>query len=121
MDLNQFAGIPKESGRNEFNRFYDKVIEKLGGVAAVRPYIPFGDDVLSNAYEDDRNFNTDRTPLRAWDRATGIELPAGQSTVRPKITGRGLTRLLMANGIDSVSEAECVCILKRAAERWVVK
>lgn len=121
MTLGQFAGIPRKTGCDGFNQFYDAVIEKLGGVTAVRPYIPFGNEILQAAYEKDRNFNTDKTPLRAWDNATGIELPAGQSTVRPKITGRGLTRLLMANDIDSVSEAECVCILKRTAERWVVK
>lgn len=117
MNLETFAGIrQQECG---FEQYYDEIIRKLGGPETIRPFLPFDLPTLKKSYEKDRHFNTDITPLRVWGNATGVTLPPGQSTRLPYLSGGELACLLTWQGVSSFSHAECVCILKRAAERLV--
>ena len=115
MDLSQFAGT--KMSNVGFQVYYDAIINKLGGIEAIRPFIPFDDATLKSAYAEDRNFNSNLTPLYKWENASGISVRPGQTTRPPRATGTGLFEFLNANGVTLASQSECICILKVAAEK----
>jgi Lar family restriction alleviation protein len=92
---------------------YGRAIELLGGLDAVKPYIPFSIPFLRERYKEDYHFNN--TQIAAWDYAAGFE--PYKEDVKP--TGKGLWALYRKAGIDCVSCSEGVCILKEAARRLI--
>lgn len=121
MDMHELAGttgIMREPGHHD--ETYDKVIDALGGLDAVKPYIPYGMAELETAYKKDHNFNT--LPLKKWDEAGGYS--NGSSTSmggKYDATGKGLWPLLRQHGITWSTSSWNVCLLKRAAERMVLE
>lgn len=115
MDIEQFIGTTvRKSG---FEHVYRTVVEKLGGVDAIRPYIPFSDDILRQSYAEDRYFNTSLTPLRKWDEKSGIHVRNGHlGSSQPVATGNGIFQLAAKKGITRMSQSQAICILKTAAE-----
>lgn len=76
MTLNEATGIhqcniDKATGKElGFRERYTRYIDYLGGLDAVKPYIPFELDYLISKYRKDRLFNN--TPMSAWDNAAGF-------------------------------------------------
>ena len=116
MTLQEFVGLNHLT--TDHHIYYHTAIKKLGGTAAIRPYIPFTDEVLQKSYAKDRHFNTNLTPIRQWDNATGI-FTGYRKSIPPCAVGGGLLQFLIFHDITSVSQAECVCILKQAAKEIV--
>lgn len=98
MDIKQFAGDGVDDMTN-FDAFYDEVIRRLGGVAAVRGHIPFPDETLVESYRRDRNLNDRLTHIKRWDEAAD-----------------DLRRFLASHGVTCSAQSQRVCILKRAAQ-----
>ena len=109
MNLEEFTGLTYlETSHDEF---YGTVIEKIG-LSSVMNYVPFSNETLEKAYEEDKHFNTRETPIKTWDNATG--------TIEQSGLPYGLAHLLTQNGINQFSTAQCVCILKCAARQTVL-
>ena len=110
----RFGDIDAKAGeRVSFEEFYRRVIEYLGGLDAVLPYIPFSLKEIQRALANgDENFNT--LPLKKWDAAAGY-LSQGWACIP---THSGLTILLRQKSIKSYSCSQNVCILKEAALEW---
>lgn len=116
MTFSEFAGL--DYLNTDHYVYYHTAIKKLGGTAAIRPYIPFPDEMLQKSYVKDIHFNTNLTPIRQWDNATGI-FTGYRKSIPPCAVGGGLLQFLICHDITSVSQAECVCILKQAAKEIV--
>lgn len=109
-DLANTAGIRGMKETLSFEAKMDAYIECLGGIEAVKPYIPFSIEEIQKKLEMGKklNFKTD-----VWVRAAGFEETEGEVF----FVGGGITGLFWQKGIMDFSAAEGVCILKRAAER----
>ena len=98
------------------NEKYDKLIEQMGGLEKIIPFIPVSKETIQKALADgDEHLNS--ISLYKWDKAAGRFSAShwadsrgdygmsfyGQHTIWPK----------------QLSLAERVCVLKRAARRWV--
>lgn len=106
-------GCDKKTGACLTHRgLYKRVIDYLGGLDAVTPYIPFTLDELANAADTDANFNN--LPLETWDWAAGYNIMAHYIP-----TGSGIRGLCWKKQITCMSCSEGVCILKEAARMWL--
>lgn len=104
------CNIDKVTGKElGFRERYTRYIDYLGGLDAVKPYIPFELDYLISKFKDDRLFNN--TPMSAWDNAAGFRRIGSDATP----TYGGLWDLYRRHGINTASCATGVCILKEAA------
>lgn len=119
MDIHEFAGTDKIRDTATHDEIYNKIIDALGGTDAVRPYIPFTNETLTESYARDKNFNDDLTPLKSWDKAAGFDngYRGAGGVYRP--TGYGLWSLLHRHGVTSITPSQAVCVLKHAAARHV--
>jgi hypothetical protein len=91
------------------------IIDKLG-IDAIKPYIPFGMNVLIHYYLDgDKNF--DKTNIRVWENASGYytTLHVDKRIFDCNIDNYGLEYLLRHNGIKNTTLSQRVDILKEAA------
>lgn len=106
MTFSEFAGvkcadIDIETGNRMAHRdIYRRVIERLGGLEKVKPYIPFSLVKIRKAIPKDEHLNN--LPIRKWDLAAGC-----------------LWVLYRKNDIRSASPSQGVCLLKEAAKEWV--
>lgn len=107
MTIFDLAGVTnqytdEQSGKQlSHEEVYERVINKLGGVNSIIPYIPFTYDQVKNAIEEDRYLNN--LSIRMWDNATA-----------------GIMNVLRNHHITTYSISQCVCILKTAARLWVL-
>lgn len=105
MTFSEFAGvkcadIDIETGNRMAHRdIYRRVIERLGGLEKVKPYIPFSIEQIQKAFPKDEYLNN--LTIRKWDRAAGW-----------------LWVLYRKNDIHSASLSQGVCLLKEAAKQW---
>ena len=105
MTFSEFAGvkcadIDVETGNRMANRdIYRRVIQRLGGLEKVKPFIPFSLEQIQKAIPKDEHLNN--LPIREWDRAAGW-----------------LWVLYRKNDIRSASLSQGVCLLKEAAREW---
>ena len=105
MTFSEFAGvkcadIDIETGNRLAHRdIYRRVIQRLGGLEKVKPFIPFSLEQIRKAIPKDEHLNN--LPLRKWDFAAG-----------------GLWVLYRENDIRSASLSQGVCLLKEAAKEW---
>lgn len=105
------CNIDKVTGKALSHRErYTRYIDYLGGLDAVKPYIPFDLDYLVPRYRKDRWLNN--TSISVWDRAAGWTSNCGLLGV---CCYDGLWNLYRQYGIDTASCATGVCILKEAA------
>ena len=116
MTCREFANLDSydrdlETGRElEHSEKYSRIINRLGGVKAILPYIPYSIEVLQKAYEKDIYFNT--LSMCKWDTASGFWCSLGNAELIP---GAPIIRFYARHGLTSISNAESVCILKEAA------
>lgn len=119
MTVKELAGVIRcdidaETGKQLTHReIYGRIIDKLGGLDAIIPMIPYGLKTLQNALPEDKHFNN--LSMRRWDEASGFEVSVG----RCALVGSRLTNHLRKFGVNAMSNAENVCILKEAARLWV--
>mgnify|MGYP000898839919 FL=1 len=119
MTLNEATGIhrcnvDKTTGRELSHRErYTRYIDYLGGLDAVKPYIPFELDYLAPKYHEDPLLNN--TSILIWDNAAGFRCFMFDAIP----TYGGLWNLYCQHGIDTVSCATGVCILKEAARMLI--
>ena len=122
MKLSEFMGIKNantdiETGvRMEHRAIYRRCIERLGGLEAVKPYIPFTIEQIVKAVAKDENLNN--LPLDKWDVASGFKWKWTPNGDVGGFIGGGIWSLYKKFGIDSASNAQGVCILKEAAREW---
>lgn len=103
MDFEKFVEPEYDNaGPHDHDGFYDAVIDKLGGVDVVMRFVPFDETRLRESFERDEYFNDARTPIGGWDRAA--------ENMKP---------FLASHKITSTALSQRVCLLKRAAERFV--
>ena len=98
----------------EHREKYRRIIEKLGGISAIQPYIPYSVEELREAHKKDVYFNS--LSMRDWDIASGFWASLGRCEL---IHGAPILRLYARHGVTSVSNAESVCVLKEAARMLV--
>lgn len=92
---------------------YHRAIQKLGGLEAVIPFIPFSHKNIVRALQDgDEHLNS--LPLAAWDSASGFV----SRNANVFAVGSELWSLLASFDITSYSNAQLVCLLKEAAREW---
>lgn len=108
MNIKEFVGVDSynriENGVElTHEEFYSRVIQKMGGLDAIIPYIPYDFKTLKDAYTINIYFNTSETSLRGWDSAASNMMNA----------------LCNKYGITCISLSEGVCILKTAAKMWM--
>ena len=124
MNINEKFGFNADT---PFEEKYGAVIDYLGE-ENVRVLIPVDNvESLKAAYSNDKHLNN--IPLKKWDIASGyISYVDNYKRQQYKQTWNGyflknspknLAELLVSKGITSFSVAECVCILKECARRWV--
>lgn len=116
MTLKEAVGVRvdvdiKTGQKLSHSEVYGRIIDFLGGLEAVAPYIPFEILYLREKLKRDPWFNN--TDMSKWDDATGFRCSFGGGFY---VSG-GLFDLYRKHGITSVSCAEGVCILKEAARR----
>lgn len=91
------CNIDKATGKTlSYRERFTRYIDYLGGLDAVKPYIPFELDYLIPKYQQDRHLNN--TSLRIWDDAAN-----------------GIKDLCYQHHVTCTSQAERVCVLKEAA------
>ena len=120
MTLNEWAGLGmydrdlKTGKVLDHREKYHRIIDKLGGVDAIKPYIPFSIEVLQKAYREDRYFNN--LSMRKWDMASGFRCSLGNVEL---LYGAPILCFYARHGLTCISNAESVCILKEAARLLV--
>lgn len=119
MTVKELAGVIRcdidaETGKQLTHReIYGRIINKLGGLDAIIPMIPYPLEALQEAMPKNEYFNT--LSMSRWDDASGFMVSLGRCT----LVGSPLTNHLRKHGITAMSNAENVCILKEAARLWV--
>lgn len=116
-DFEELVG--KKEIETDHNEFYDDIIEKLGGLNAVKSCVPFSLAKLKEAYETDKHFNNTR--MKEWDTASGFIAPNAQGYSHVKPIPSELRYKLAAAGVTCYANSQGVCLLKRIAERMVLK
>lgn len=117
MNLNQFIGL------DSYGRFtdgikpthkekYALIIEKLGGLDAIIPYIPFRLEEIKEALLTDEHLNN--LPMKKWDYASGF-IDHG---ARVTLIGTGIVGLYRKHGINAFSLSDGVSLLKNASILW---
>lgn len=125
MDILQAIGIRQANidtatGKSlSHDEIYDRAIEFLGGLDAVKPCIPFTLEELQKAYPKDRHFNT--LPLVRWHSAAGFmtEKGNGRKETKTVLHQSRLLDLLGKHGINEAAPSTGTCLLKQAARRWL--
>ena len=108
------CNIDKATGKELSHRErYTRYIDYLGGMDAVKPYIPFELDYLAQKYHEDPLLNN--TSILIWDNAAGFRC----FRLDAILTYDGLWNLYRQHGIDTASCATGVCILKEAARMLI--
>lgn len=98
------------------SEIYTRAINFLGGLEAVKPFIPFGREVIKEALKTDEHLNN--LPMERWDLASGFR-SGRQGTMI--FVGRGIWYLYHKAGITAASCSDGVCILKEAARQWATQ
>ncbi len=117
MTLNEAIGI-KSGEKITHREKYHRIIEFLGGLNAIIPYIPFTKEEIAKAIEKDPHLNN--LSMKKWDNASGFNVyrnKYGEEVVTPHY--HGLWNLYRKHGITSASNSTGVCILKEAATEWI--
>lgn len=109
MSFEEAVGLPYLSTPHDI--FYDAVIDYLGGLDAITPFVPATKEEIKQALKTDNKLGA--IPLRKWDAASGFEFQGHNCHRHPN----SFQQMLVTNGIRVYSPSECVCLLKRAAER----
>lgn len=126
MTLKEAAGVDafckdiKTGKLLTHSEVYGRIIDFLGGLDAVAPYIPFPIEAIKEALKTDPNLNN--LALRKWDEASGFEPRPVCNAFRqqyqaPAPTYRNIWTLYRVHGITCASVSDGVCILKEAAIR----
>ncbi len=92
-----------------------RFIKYLGGLDAVKSYIPFEIKYLIPKYKKDIHFNN--TSIKIWREAAGFHC-VGPDAIP---TYHGIWNLYRQHGINEASCATGVCILKEAARMLIEK
>lgn len=111
MDFEQLVG--KKELDTPHDEFYDDIIEKLGGLDAVKNCVPFDKETLKERLAEDENLNN--TPMRPWDLASGFYNPNAQGYKHVRPVPCELRTLLGNIGVTSYANSQGVCLLKRIA------
>ena len=92
------------------------IIDKLG-IDKIKPYIPFGMNVLMHCYLDEGDVKFDKADIRVWENASGYDrtLHVDKRIFDCNINNYGLEYLLHHNGIKNTTLSQRVDILKEAA------
>lgn len=90
---------------------YGRIIDYLGDLEAVAPYIPFEIPYLREKLKRDPWFNN--TDMSKWDAAAGFRCCNSGCYC----TGGGLWALYRSHGINCASCSDGVSLLKEAAHR----
>lgn len=109
MSFGEAVGLPYLDTPHD--TFYDAVIDYLGGLDAVAPFVPATKEEIVHALSTENKLNS--IPLKKWDAAAGFEFCG----IKCERRTNDFQILLLTNGIRVYSPSECVCLLKRAAER----
>ena len=111
VGVNAFC-IDNETGeRVEHRELYSRIIELLGGLDAVIPFIPFSRFAIKDMLQKDEHMNF---RMDLWDRASGFNCRFADCYY----IGGGITRLYAKAKITEFSCSDGVCILKEAARQW---
>lgn len=114
MDLAQLAGM--RCTNQNFDEYYDAVIERLGGLDAVRRCCPIDKETITEKLRTDRNLNN--TPISIWDWAAGFHGNPHSQSKRDFQPGPSALRTLLAkHGVTGYACSQGVCLLKRIAVR----
>lgn len=116
MTLKEAVGVRadvdvKTGQRLTHSEVYGRIIDYLGGLKAVAPYIPFEIPYLREKLKRDPWLNN--TDMSKWDAAAGFRC----SRIDCFATGGGLWALYRSHGINSASCSDGVSLLKEAACR----
>lgn len=113
MDFDGLAGM-KCTNQN-FDEYYDNIIEKLGGIDAVRHCCPITKKTAIEKLRTDRHLNN--TPMSIWDWAAGWpgSDPKSQSKHDFQPGPSPLRTLLAKHGVTCYACSQGVCLLKRIA------
>lgn len=110
----KMADIDRDTGEKlSHEEVYTRAINVLGGLDEVLKYVPFTLEELTKAYQKDPHFNN--LSMKKWDEASGF-ICRGSSCIPTKT---GIWNLYLSHGINCISCAQGVCILKEAARQWV--
>lgn len=104
----------EEIGVTDYSK-YLKVAEYIG-FDDVANCIPFDLETLKESYEEDQNFNTEITPIRVWNFASGFY----ESGTNYLLIGSDLTELYHKAGINCFSVSNGVSLLKAVAKKLVM-
>lgn len=100
-----------EKGTEQHIKFYTYIVNKLG-YENVKRCIPFTLAEIKTALPKDEHLNN--LTMAKWDMASGFVC----SGTRCDYIGSTLTRLYHSIGVNSFSNSDGVCILKRCAAMW---
>lgn len=116
MTLKEAVGVRvdvdvKTGQKLTHSEVYGRIIDYLGGLEAVAPYIPFELPYLREKRKRDPWFNN--TDMSRWDAAAGFRRCRSDCFA----TGGGLWALYRSHGINCASYSDGVSLLKEAARR----
>ena len=116
MTLKEAVGVRvdvdvKTGQKLSHSEVYGRIIDFLGGLEAVAPYIPFDIPYLREKLKRDPWFNN--TDMSRWDTAAGFRYCRSDCFA----TGGGLWALYRSHGINCASCSDGVSLLKEAARR----
>lgn len=119
MSLKEAVGVNnynidlKTGEKLTHSEVYDRIIEFLGGLDAIAPYIPFAIEELREKVKEDPNLNNTR--LAVWDKVAEHSAKVLDSLQHHK----SIWSLYRRYGISFASTADGVSLLKEAARRLV--
>lgn len=93
------------------SEIYGRAIDFLGGLDEVARFVPVPVDAIRQKLKEDPHLNN--TKMSLWDEAAGFRCVGADC----RLIGGGIWVLYRKHGIDSASNAQCVCLLKEAARR----
>lgn len=116
MTLKEAVGVRvdvdvKTGQRLTHSEVYGRIIDYLGGLKAVAPYIPFEIPYLREKLKRDPWLNN--TDMSKWDAAAGFRCSRSDCFA----SGGGLWALYRSHGITGASCSDGVSLLKEAARR----
>ena len=103
--------------------YYDlmyRKIEYLGGIEALKRFVPYDLQTLRKAYLRDPSFNN--LSMRTWTKAAGVfSVTSRQHEQLYSVAWETspFIAYLKSKGITSISPSECVSLLKCVAMFWV--
>lgn len=112
VNFDKAFGLTRELYFSDHRKYYSSVVNGLG-FEEVKKCIPFTLEQIKSALaKGDEHLNT--LPIKLWDRESGITC----TQTRSYWNGSRLTYLYREHGINCVSQAEGVCVLKECAKMW---